>query len=102
MAEAATEQLLKERWSNSLTKEEEGFFKDCRKLAIWYIGAVDYERDVLFYNCNNIEFKNENMDTIWSTTGSGQITSLPRKVGVYIKEGMFGVYTQDGTCNIGP
>ncbi|KAJ5365318.1 hypothetical protein N7517_008204 [Penicillium concentricum] len=101
MTEAATEQMLEGRWSNSLTKEE-GFFKDCRKWAIWYIDAVDYEREIFFYDCNNIEFKNENMDTIWCTTGSGRITFLPRKVGVYIKEGTFGIYTENGTFKIGP
>lgn len=101
MAEEVTEQMLSDRWNDELPREEEKLLKDGKKLRIWYISAHDEERRILFYDCDKLEFKNENQ-TIWSKSGSGQITFLPPKIGVYIKEGIFGTYTQDGSFEIGP
>lgn len=57
---------------------------------------------IVFYDCSNIEFKDENMETIWSTSGTGEVASLPPRVGIYIREGAFGAYAQDGSFQIGP
>lgn len=60
------------------------FFEDCKRHAINYILAENYERQLYCFQCESIEFQNEKGERISSTTGDGQMDGLPAKVGVYI------------------
>lgn len=62
------------------------FFKGCKKHAIIYIPAEHYTRKYYFLDCENIIFRTEEGETLWSTMGNGEI-ELPAAVGVYIKRG---------------
>jgi hypothetical protein len=64
--------------------KDNSFFAGLKKEPIDYIKAVDYERKLYCFDCQNIEFQTEDGDRIWDTRGSGEMECLPRHVGVYI------------------
>jgi len=82
--EPLTEEIIRDRWE-SLTVDAD-FFEGCRKHAINLIFAENYERKIYFFECENIDFQNELGETIWSTSGNGQM-DLPARVGVRINRG---------------
>jgi hypothetical protein len=62
------------------------FFDGCKKHAIYYIPAEHYERKYYFSECENIAFKTEGGEIIWSTSGEGEI-DLPSEVVIYLVRG---------------
>lgn len=63
------------------------FFDDCNKHPVNYILPENYERRLYCFDCENIEFQDEQGERIWSTQGEGEMDCLPPKVGVYIVRG---------------
>jgi len=45
------------------------------------------ERKLYCFECESIEFLNEKGQKIWSTTGNGEMDTLPGKIAVYIIRG---------------
>ncbi|KAJ3555420.1 hypothetical protein NPX13_g10361 [Xylaria arbuscula] len=82
--EKITEDTLRTLWKPLDVSDD--FFNNCKKHAINYILAENYERKYYFFGCENIEFQNEKGEKIWSTTGNGEV-NLPARVGVYIVRG---------------
>ncbi|PYH75336.1 hypothetical protein BO82DRAFT_437442 [Aspergillus uvarum CBS 121591] len=83
--EKVTEETLIACW-NTLSVAPD-FFKTCEKLPINYVWAKEYPRRLYCLQCESIEFQDENGEKIWSTTGDGEMTNLPARVGVYIVRG---------------
>ncbi|OJD26990.1 hypothetical protein ACJ73_01624 [Blastomyces percursus] len=81
MTGTVTEDILKSRWTK-LDASSESFKYDLGK----YIWAEPSERKLFCFECENIDFQNEEGGRIWSTKGSGEIL-LPACVGVYIVRG---------------
>ncbi|KAJ6039106.1 hypothetical protein N7499_003087 [Penicillium canescens] len=76
--------LLSQRW-DKLTKDKTFFEKDnCKRQPIGYVYAAKHERRLYCYNCQNIDFQNENGTSILTKSGDGEMERLPPHVGVYI------------------
>ncbi|EAS29504.3 uncharacterized protein CIMG_08250 [Coccidioides immitis RS] len=85
MTEEVTEEALRSRWSKLAVSAD--FFANCKKHAINYILAENYERKLYCFECESIEFQNEKGERIWTTAGDGQMDMLPANIGVYIVRG---------------
>jgi hypothetical protein len=83
-ASNCTNTSQRNRWK-ALSKPPE-FFEGCKRHAMNFIIAENYERQYYFHGCENITFQSEDGRTIWSTDGGGEI-NLPAGVMVYIVKG---------------
>lgn len=63
------------------------FFDDCNHHKMQYVLPEKSERMLYCFDCDRIEFRDEQGITVWSTIGSGQMEKLPKDIGALIFEG---------------
>lgn len=72
------------RWKEDVDPE---FFDVCIRHPINYIAQENYERQLYYFECEEIIFHDGKGDKIWAIKGSGFIDGLPKQVSVMIRKG---------------